>query len=289
MTSRATFVIPDMPKVPRINWDVREERWARLSQDAPRVPFDKFLQQLQWNQGEHFGLIGATGRGKTVMLALLLPKHPYVVVFATKKRDPTMEQLAEHGYKKMEYWRNLSATEVPRRIIWPRSGKLAGMLEDQAEVFSEAFEYIWEEGSWTVAIDELWWHSNMLGLRKQIQILYTQARSSDLTLLAATQRPAHVPVEMYSGSTHLMFWGENDYKNLERVSEINARDKRLVLRIVENLEDYQVLYVHSRSGRMLRTRVPYAIANTIRTDHKRMTTPGALDVRESFLKGGSLP
>jgi hypothetical protein len=251
-----------LPPLPSARWASDPiERAARLSTDAPRIPWDVFLKELQWMQGEHFAFIGPTGQGKTTMVQHLLPKHPYVAVLATKPRDDTMDKLVSNGYQKMHRWRSLDPNNVPRRVIWPKASKLSQLVTAQNEVFEDAFDSMYLEGGWTVGIDELWWYTNILHLQQQVRILLLQGRSMGLSLAASTQRPAFVPTELYSQSTHLMFWRDNEKKNLERLGELNTRDASLVRSVVQDLEAHkkQVLYINTRTGRMLRTHVPRSV------------------------------
>lgn len=246
-----------LPPLPSVRWDTPDAKMARLSTDAPRIPWDAFVRKLEWKQGEHFALIGATGQGKTTMLMRLLPLHPYRVVLATKRRDPTMDKLIADGdYLKMTHWRRLDPRNVPRRVIWPNAHSIADMKTLQQSVFEDVFENVYAEGGWTVGIDEVWWYTNILNLGLHIRVLLLQGRSNNLSLILSTQRPKDVPTEIYSQSTHIMFWRDNDRLNLDRISEINSRDSSLVREVVRNLEDNQVLYVNTRSGRMARTHIP---------------------------------
>jgi len=230
---------------------------ADLSTQAPRVPWDVFLRnELQWRAGEHFALIGPTGQGKTTMLLNLLPLHPYVTVFVTKPRDEVMEGLLFQGYVKLERWQSLDPRQWPRRLLWPNAAELDS-IERQKEVFHNAFRTIYREGGWTVAIDETWFVVNELKLGADIKLFLLQARSLGISLLCASQRPAYIPLEIYDQSTHLMFWRDNDETNLKRISGISWRSANLIRNIVANLERYQVLYVNTRTGRMLRTRIPF--------------------------------
>lgn len=230
--------------------------WARLSTEAPRIPWDVFLRdELRWNPGEHFALIGPTGQGKTTMLLNLLPLHTYVTVFATKPEDETMERLIASGYLRMERWQSVDPKQWPRRVLWPNA-KLMDSVDTQKAVFHHAFGAIYREGGWTVAIDETWYVANQLGLGMDIKLYLLQARSLGISLLCATQRPANVPVEIYDQSSHLMFWRDNDERNLSRLSGISWRSADLIRSIVANLERHQVLYINTRTGRMLRTRCP---------------------------------
>lgn len=232
-------------------------RMARLATEAPRVPWDVFITRiLQWRSGEHFALIGPTGQGKTTMLHNLLPLHPFVTIFATKPRDDSMDALARSGYKVFRKWpQGLDPHDVPRRIIWPDARKMDSETEMRA-VFHDAFARIYREGSWTLALDEMRYISENLRLEADVKTFLMQARSLGISMLNATQRPAFVPLEVYDQSTHLMFWRDNDETNLRRLSGISYRSADLIREIVSDLERFQVLYINTRDGRMVRTRCP---------------------------------
>lgn len=229
---------------------------ARIAVEAPRIPWSVFVhREMRWRPGEHVGLIGPTGQGKTTMLLNLLPMHPFITVFATKPRDETMEGLISTGYVKLDRWRSLDPEEYPRRILWPDASTLDS-TERQKSVFHDAFERIYREGGWTVALDETWYLANVLKLGGDIKLYLLQARALGISLVSATQRPAMIPVEVYDQSTHLMFWRDNDETNLKRLAGISWRSSNLIRSIIANLDEHQVLYVNTRTGRMLRTRCP---------------------------------
>lgn len=230
---------------------------AKMSTEAPRVPWDVFLRDhLQFKAGEHFALIGPTGQGKTTMLLNLLPLHPYVTVFATKPRDETMTKLiASDGYLRMQRWHSLDPRDYPRRVLWPDATQLDS-VDKQKLVFHHAFDAIYREGGWTVVLDETWYMANQLKLGADIKLYLLQARALGISLVCATQRPAHIPLEIYDQSTHLMFWRDNDEANLRRLSGISWRSADLIRSIVSNLDRHQVLYINTREGRMVRTRCP---------------------------------
>lgn len=229
---------------------------AALANDAPRIPWDRFIgREFQWRTGEHVALIGPTGQGKTTLLMNLLPLHRFVVVFATKPKDKSMDRLIAQGYVKLERWHSLDPEQFPRRVVWPNATRLDS-VDYQAQVLHHAFGAIYREGGWTLAIDETWYVGNTLGLSSDIKMYLLQARALDISLVCATQRPANVPLEIYDQSTHLFFWRDNDEANLRRLSGISWRSADLVRRIVSGLEQYQVLYINTRTGRMVRTRCP---------------------------------
>lgn len=263
------FTLPPAPPFPTVGrWDVpvRDDNntalLARVSREAPRVPWDVFIRdhfathnEAGWKRGEHVALIGPTGQGKTTLLLNILNVHPYVTVFATKPRDTSMDRLIQHGYVRMDTWQSIPAKRAPRRVLWPSAMELDSE-ERQHDVFHDAFRRIYREGGWTVAIDEGWYMTNELGLRRDIMLYLLQARSLGISLVLATQRPAWVPVEVYDQSTHLFFWRDNDERNLSRISGISWRSADMIRYLIANLDRYQVLYINTRTGAMLRTRAP---------------------------------
>lgn len=227
------------------------------------MPWDEFLKNhFHWStkEGESVALIGPMGQGKTTMAIELLKLRQYVVALATKPRDETMDKLMESGnYIRQERWHNgLSAKQFPKRVIWPPVNFRTGFA-DQRAVFLDAMEGVYLEGNWTLFIDELRYmtDSDMLNLSGPIKMLLTQGRSLGIAVVTASQRPAWVPLEVYSQSTHLFIWRANDPVDLKRLSGIAAfRNGKDIAEIVSSLERYQALYVNTRLGTMYRTRVP---------------------------------
>lgn len=249
-----------MPPLPRVGGSAVQMaaniKLAQIATKAPRIPWDEFIRdKFRWAQGEHVGLIGPTGQGKTTLLSHLLPLHPYVTVFATKPRDESMDELVNTGYHAIRRWQSLDPQKFPRRVLWPDATSL-NSIANQREVFHDAFARIYREGGWTVAVDELWYFINVLNLELDVKMYLLQARALRISLLVATQRPAWVPLEVYDQSTHLFFWRDNDETNLRRLSGISFRSADLIRSIVADLEKYQVLYVNTRTGEMARTRSP---------------------------------
>src|SRR4030095_14179971 len=91
----------------------------------PLLNWREFLQQFEWRQWEHVSLIGPTGAGKTTLANGILPLHPYTIVFATKKKDETVQTLLKRGYTLMSTWKgsrpDFHPDVYPRRILWPQA------------------------------------------------------------------------------------------------------------------------------------------------------------------------
>lgn len=258
-----TFPVPTAG----FSWGERAPRPSPVSRDpevrhadayslAPRIPWDKFAGGvLDWRQGEHVGLIGPTGQGKTNLLMNLLPLRQYVAVFATKPRDVSMDRLIASGYLRIEQWSDIPPERAPRRVLWPNASSIDS--EDrQKEIFNHAYGAIYREGGWAIVIDEGWYIADVLKLQRKMRTIWTQGRSLGISQVVATQRPRWVPLEMFDQSTHLFFWRDNDDENLRRISGLGAAPASAIRMLVSNLEKFQVLYVNTRNGSMCRTRAP---------------------------------
>jgi hypothetical protein len=210
---------------------------------------------FNWQRGEHLALIGPTGQGKTTMMRHLLPRHPFVTIFATKPADRTLEPFIRDGYRRMDRWHSEDPRILPRRIIWPDATRLDA-LTAQMETLRDAFHRVYQERAWTLAVDETWFVTNKLKLKSEIETVLTQGRSIDLSMVNSTQRPAWIPTAVYDQSTHLFFWRNNDGRAQSRLAEINNINADLVRGIVGNLEKHQTLYINTRDGEMCRTKAP---------------------------------
>lgn len=233
---------------------------ALIAQNAPQIPWDEFLRRFQWRQSQHVALIGPNGSGKTNLLIHLLKMRDYVVLLATKPRDRTLEELVvEGGFEVFHEWVELDADKHPKRIIWPDARSLEADTR-QAFVFNDSMHAIYDEGNWCLGIDEGFYVATELGLAKQMRKFWTQARSLDVSFVVGTQRPAWVPKEMYSESTHVFLWSMVEKDAVDRVSNLGRANVDLVKALIPQLPEHQFLYVNTRTGALYRSYAPYRLA-----------------------------
>jgi energy-coupling factor transporter ATP-binding protein EcfA2 len=230
-----------------------------LSEAIDRVPWETFLaERFTWHQGEHVTMVGPTGSGKTTLALALLPLRQYVIAFATKPKDRTMDSLVRSsGWKKVRTWERMPRVlfGACRVVFWPKFTTPADQA-GQAYEIGQAMNGAFVQGGWCLFVDELWYMDHVLGLKRMIEALWTQGRSIDLSIVAGTQRPAHVSLLAYDQATHVFFWRDNDERNLTRISGMNGLNARLIRSTVSTLERHEVLYVNTRTGAMVVTKAP---------------------------------
>jgi hypothetical protein len=242
----------------------RPDPEAIVTELAPRVPWDVFYTEMDWRQGEHVALVGPTGQGKTTLTISLLEKRDYVAVFGTKPHDDTMDALIASGYYHLQKWETISTSKYPRRVIWPNYIASRINSEDEmAAVFDHAYSAAFRERGWCICIDEGWYMSKPLKLEKSMRTVWTQGRSLGISHVVATQRPAWVPTEMWDQSTHLFIWRNNDDRAIQRISEIGTVNGAAIRYIIPRLEQFQCLYINTRTGDMARTRAPAPLRSPV--------------------------
>jgi hypothetical protein len=220
------------------------------------VPWEDFLKRLVWKQGEHVSLIGPTGGGKTTLALALLHRRKYTVILCTKPKDTTITGFmkANPGYRRMSKWTDRHSMDR-QIILWPAC-RSPEEMRAQGQAIGLAMRDIYQrDGNWCVMADEVRYLCNNLGLKQWFDLYWLQGRSLGISVVAATQRPAWVPLEMYSQATHLFFWQDNDERNLRRIGGLGAIDPKDIMREVRGLGDHEVLYVNTRTQTLMRTRL----------------------------------
>lgn len=228
------------------------------SRNGEVIPYDVLMRRFIWRQGEHVVVVGPTGSGKTVLWQSLLSirerRHGYIAVLCTKPKDDQLLSLTAKRYRKVIANNNYTDTSYPRLLIWPNSGHLTDTF-NQRKQFLTCLEGAWKHGNWTIVLDELRYIADQLNLRKALDVMYLQSRSSGVSLVSVTQRPSWVPLEAFSQSSHLFFFTCRDEYDLKRIQGLGAANSKLVRSMVESLERYQFVYVNALTGDILISKV----------------------------------
>lgn len=227
---------------------------------VPVVTWDDFDSTFQWKQGEHVTIIGANGRGKTTLELAILPRREYIIFFGTKRKDRTQTALTRRmGYQQTADPSQIHADVSKRWLLkpqFPKSASVAQLKKLHAGVFRRALMMAFRQGGWTVVCDEVRYLTDYLGLSDEVELLALQGRSLPTTLVSGSQRPRHIPLEVYSQARHLFFFSTPDGGDVRRIAEIAQVVAEPVVATVPNLPEFHFMYVHPESGTMMVAKSP---------------------------------
>lgn len=111
--------------------------------------------------------------------------------------------------------------EESRYVLYPKPKLVNGAVHQRVE-FAKAINTVWEEGRWCIYFDELFYITK-IGLGAFVDMLLTQGRSNDITVVCGMQRPVGVTRYAMSQATHLIaFRGED--RDIRILDEIGGRE-----------------------------------------------------------------
>lgn len=202
-----------------------------------------------WEQGQHVTAIGTTGSGKTTLIKMLIGVMPWVTVVGVKARDDTMDEFIRAGYTRIRKWASADIDDY--LVFWP-SLKSLDDLNAHKRPYLDCLNGIYRSGGWCVFLDEVSFLSDMLGLEKPLKMLLNQGRSSGVTVVAATQRAAFIPLAFYDQASHLILWKDPDRRNRQRVAELTGDAMPVVMRELAQLSKREVIYINKDTGYRVR-------------------------------------
>jgi hypothetical protein len=191
---------------------------------------------IPWRVGEHIAAVGDTGTGKTFLVSKLVELRNYVVILRTKPDNIKFE-----GFTRARTAAALDDLYDTRILLTPKHSY-------QMREGYGLLERVWEQGGWTIVIDELWYVEKILKLGPFVERLLTQGRSKNISVIVGMQRPAQISRFAISQCTHL-FSFRVEGRDLQTIKE--ATTPRIVAP-VQGLGKHRFVY-YNRSDRVIAT------------------------------------
>lgn len=210
-----------------------------MTQDSPSSTYhvdDTAQFPMTWRVGEHIAAVGDTGSGKTYLVSKLTDLRQYVVIFRTKPDD-----IKFPGFRKARTVSALDDLYETRILLEPKHGQ---QMRQGYELLTRVFD----QGGWTIVIDEEWFIEARLHLTEYVETLLTQGRSKKISVVIGTQRPARISRFVISQCTHL-FTFRVEGRDLQTIKE--ATTPRIV-EPVASLTGHNFAYYH-RGKRVVTT------------------------------------
>jgi len=217
--------------------------------NRPFLPWSEFRRKVidGMTQGEHVGMIGPTGRGKSTLAFHIIRKRPYVVVLDAKGGDSTLEA---SGFEVAHEWPIPDLAERvekgdPVRVMLRPSSHGRQRLTQANDLFSRCIEDCLHQTNWTIYIDELRLTSEgrTIDLAPEIEVGYMTGRGRKVSFISASQAPRWVPIASHEQSVHQFHWRLHDRYAWKRQAEISGIDSELFQALTEGAGNHEVLYV----------------------------------------------
>lgn len=214
-----------------------------------------------WKQGQHVLVTGPTGSGKTALARWIGEEHIrrggfYAVFVGKLSDDPTiLEDYSEKdGWVRWTKWRKPKVFEN-KVLLWPDTSKIKNLRQKvihQKAVFEHAFNSLSNSGKWTVQIDEGLYtvHPEFLNLGGNLAMLHAMGRSSKLTIVTLAQRPAHLPLIVYSSASHAFVGRARELADNKRLAELGSKESSKELsEKIRQLDTHQFLWIPVSTGK----------------------------------------
>jgi hypothetical protein len=222
----------------------------QVGSDVEHLQWDAFTKWFArtWKPGEHVALIGPTGMGKTTLACGILPLRKYVMALDPKGGDSTLSSLQSRGFVRSGWppsreQRKAINEGKPVRLIVGKIIKSVKDMDDHKVVLGAALEGAFEEGGWTVYVDELQLMADrrMMGLTGPIERNLIAARDRGVSMVTSFQRPAYVPRSASDQSRWIFVWTTRDIDVVNRLAEMVGRPKAEIRGAIHGLERHSVL------------------------------------------------
>ncbi len=193
------------------------------------------MSAVTWRQGEHVVIVGRTGSGKTYLINKLIQLRQHIVMFRTKPDKNKFPSLVVTSRAD-----SMHSFNGQRLLLEPD-------YKRQAIEGYHMLENAWQQGSWCVVIDELWYAEEQLGLTDYVNRMLTQGRSKDISAVLGVQRPVDISRFALSETKHLFIF-QTEGRDLKFSLRDSTTDR--IVPAVQSLKQYQFVYYNRETGQI---------------------------------------
>lgn len=211
-----------------------------------------------WKQGEHIGIFGGTGSGKTTLArriaGIRTARGGAHIVFAFK---PFQDETLEKDYAGYVRWDKKYKTSPSvyedRVLLWPKVGRDSPpeYLDRQKTVFKDAVGHIYRTGKWCVQIDDANYFSSnkFVGMDKELGMLHMMGRAGKLTMITLGQRPAFLDKSLYDSFSHVFVAQTRERDDATRLSALGGSSSSFERHnALSNLGRFDYLWIPRATG-----------------------------------------
>lgn len=235
---------------------------------APWMPWAEVrkLLNVMWDPENcpHHSIVGLTGSGKSFLAinGLLKPLCPMdrVLIIDCKRNDSLVSSVGKPCTElppKTWYTRKREPMDSWHRLVVHDQFREENRDRARTQVF-RALERVYHEGNWIVYGDEVQDLGGLrkpnLGLSMHLDELYRKGRSRNLSVIAGTQAPRHVPTSFYDQCSFAWIGRLADEDKQKRLREIGGLPKE-AFPTIQTLRRREWLLSCDNGETFLRTKV----------------------------------
>lgn len=178
--------------------------------------------------GEHVEITGQSGSGKSYALATILQQRARrwgtaELIIVTKEQDDSVPLL---GWPVVDKFTDLK--QYRWAVYWPHTSKQGADREKYHEArIYDLLTRLWtKDANIVIAFDEIGYVEDLSRrLKKQIRMMWREARSHKISIVAMKQRPIGVVRDQHSESRWKIVFPPADFGDMDRFAELLGRPR----------------------------------------------------------------
>lgn len=192
----------------------------------------------EWKPGEHVAIVAPTGQAKTTLACGIVSQRRYCLAADPKGGDSTLKSL---GWPRLPKWPPPEDVYKAIEKGEPARFRLGNVVRTEADLdrlaatLRSALIGVFEEGGWTLLLDEAQVMAEEMALAKPMKKLLIAARDRKVSVVSLFQRPADVPRALSDQASWLCVGLTRDVDVVNRLAEMMGRPAAEIRGRVEGL------------------------------------------------------